>query len=94
MRWDYRLIRRKRRNPVTEQDEFYYGVHEAYYSTSSSYTPDSYTAEAVVVVGDSIEDVCCQLQQMLAALDKPIVLGYPKDDVEPPTAVTTDLLTD
>jgi hypothetical protein len=62
MSWNYRVIRRP--------DGL--GIHEVYYSEDGR--PISWTQDTVEPYGDSPEELRADLEHMLRALDKPILV--------------------
>lgn len=77
MSWEFRVMKQKYHHPINNEDMYYYGIHEVFYNKDN--TDFSYTADAVDVGGDSLEDIRWVLEAMLKALDKP-VLDYGTDN--------------
>lgn len=71
MHWNHRVIRHE------YDGETWYSVHEVYYRGEHA---ESCTAEPVRVSGDTLDELRCQLQHMLAALDRPVLDAF---EVEP-----------
>jgi len=72
--WNYRVYRE------TGQFGDYLTIHEAYYLEGDPQIPTSFTAKPVTVGGESVEDLRWVLEQMLKALDQPILERHAKND--------------
>ena len=74
MSWNFRVYRHP-----TENGEDYLAIHEAYYLDKDAEEPSTCTVKPVDVGGTSIEELRWTLEQMLKALDKP-VLEYQQEE--------------
>ena len=78
MGWNYRVMRHQP-NPARGEREVWYAIHEVFYRNDAvdDRTVDSsetgYTEEPVAVVADDVDGLRWVLEQMLAALDKPVL---------------------
>lgn len=66
MTWNHRVVK------VTEGDELFYGIHEAYYHKGEG-EPYAWTDEPVAPIGETLDELRIELERMLAALDKPVI---------------------
>ena len=66
--WNHRVIKHD-----ADNDEVYYALHETHYNDDGK--PEATTTFPTAVQGDSVEDLRWTLEQMLKALDQP-VLNY------------------
>ena len=74
MTWNHTVMRRKILNPVTKEIEIFYSIHELFGT-------EGYTKESVDLgYLESVEDLRWTLEQMLKALDAPI-MDYEEDEV-------------
>jgi len=77
MHWNYRIMRHEDVIPEWEshagKTEMWYGIHEVYYASEDDSKVMSYSANAMALVSDKIENVKDLLQKMLVAFDKPIL---------------------
>lgn len=67
MTWNYRIMRRK----YPHQDEYYFEIHEVYYTKSGKVW--SWSEEPCGPAGDTIGDLRSDIKLFRAALDKPIL---------------------
>ena len=65
MSWNHRVMKMK------DEEDDYYQIHEVFYDKEGNV--ESYTKNGVTVGGNNIEEVRWVLQEMLAALDKPVL---------------------
>lgn len=73
MPWNYRLMRIKNRNIITNKDEFYYSIHEVFYDANTPNASFGYTKDPVDVSAYSVEEIKFMLEKMLKCLEKPIL---------------------
>ena len=66
MTWNHRVIKKGK-------DYEYLAIHEVYYDNDSIDFVIGYTENPTPVIGESIEELRTVLEQMLGALDKPII---------------------
>jgi len=65
MSWNHRLMKMK------DGEDDFYQIHEVFYDKEGNV--ESYTKNGVTVGGKDIGEVKWVLQEMLAALDKPVL---------------------
>lgn len=81
--WNHRVVRRVY-HAGTDHEEVVYAIHEAYYETKgASSGPCSITTEPKGIVGDNVEDLRETLQQMLKALDNPVLDYETREEIAP-----------
>jgi hypothetical protein len=80
MPWAYRVMRQKFKVPMKDEYRDFYGIHEVYYDDTPD-DPCSYTKDTIRADADSLEDLRWCLEEMLKALDKPI-LEYKDEDTK------------
>jgi len=79
--WNYRVMRHEPDAPdaADGKREVWYAIHEVFYQTDSAddrsvdASETRYTEDPVAVVADDVDEMRWVLEQMLAALDKPIL---------------------
>lgn len=64
MTWNHRVIKKGK-------DYEYLAIHEVHYRDDG--TISGYTERSIPVLGESVEELRTVLEQMLKALDKPII---------------------
>lgn len=71
--WNHRVLRF-----ANQHHGGWFAIHEVYYRKG---VPESYTVEPCKITAESLEDLRWMLEQMLLALDKPILDGdnFPKE---------------
>ena len=77
--WNYRVM--EHWDPVPESlietvgapYQRWYGIHEVYYDDSGAV--DSYSVNAMALTAENAEDLQGDLERMLVALKKPIIIG-------------------
>lgn len=67
MTWNHRVVR-----TVSRDGEVLLALHEAFYAEGAE-VPESITEEPVAVLGDDISGLRWTLENMLRALEKPIL---------------------
>lgn len=77
MTWDYRVVK------TISNGEEYYSIHEAYYNEEDQ--ASSITEDPVEAFGNSLEELKLDLERMLEALNKPVLIGK---DFEPGTLIS------
>lgn len=65
MTWNYRVIKHDQSRPA------YFAVHEVYYDEKGNV--QSWTAESVVIVGDSKQEVMKTLEYIMADVRHPVL---------------------
>ena len=65
MSWNHRVMKMK------DGEDDFYQIHEVFYDKEGNV--ESYTKNGVTVGGNNIEEVKWVLQEMLAALEKPVL---------------------
>lgn len=74
MSWNHRVMAHE------YKDEVYFKIHEVYYDVEG--VPDSYTADAISIGGESLKDMKWTLDKMQECLSKPILYAgdkFPKE---------------
>lgn len=65
MSWNHRVLAH------TDKDEIYYQIHEVYYDQDGK--PDGYTADAIGIGGETLEEISLTLDRMKECIGKPII---------------------
>lgn len=72
MTWNHRVFKRRNPTPLDDSDEYSYQIHECFYEDDG--TINGYTVEGIAAYGSSLEELRANLQQMLDACDKQVLI--------------------
>lgn len=75
LHWNYRVMQH------IDGDSVFLAIHEVYYKAG---LPSGWTAHGARVGGDTVEELRTVLQQMLRALDAPVLAYVPCEIEEDP----------
>lgn len=71
MNWNYRLMKREYLNPINQEKEVIYGIHEVYYDEDGN--PNGWSKEPENISSETIEGIQWQIEKFQEALTKPLL---------------------
>ena len=92
MSWNHRVIRKEIANPASEDEKYYYEIHEVYY-LANGIDIDGWSTEPINPSGMSLQELSNELVFMIGALHKPVMKIVGDNLIEIKENLATEIMT-